>query len=136
MKVKVFPGGITPVRKHENDAGLDLALPADLIIGPRSRAFVNTCVAVELPQGTAGIIKSRSSLNKAGVQCEGGVIDEGYRGTIGLILYNHNDYPFKFRRGDRVAQLLVMPVMYTEVIKVSDLSETERGDGGFGSTGR
>ena len=136
MKVQVFPGGITPVRKHENDAGLDLALPADLIIGPRSRAFVNTCVAVELPQGTAGIIKSRSGLNKGGVQCEGGVIDEGYRGTIGLILYNHNDYPFKFRRGDRVAQLLVIPVMYTEVIKVSDLSETERGGGGFGSTGR
>lgn len=136
LKVKVFPGGVVPVRKHDNDAGLDLALPEDLIIAPRSRAFVNTRVAVQLPKSTTGIIKSRSSLNKAGIQCEGGVIDEGYRGSIGLIIYNHNDYPFKFRKGDRVAQLLVMPVLYTEVVEVSDLTETERGDGGFGSTGR
>ena len=131
----VLAGGFAPERQHRKDAGLDLRVPVKVRIEPHAHMFVDTGVCIELPKDTVGIIKSRSGLNKGGVQCEGGVIDENYRGPIGLILYNHTDNPVTFMPGQRVAQLLVLPCLYPSVKVIGKLSDSERGTNGFGSTG-
>ena len=135
VKVVLLKGGLKPERQHRKDAGLDLKIPVSVRVESHSHAFVDTGVCIELPKDTVGIIKSRSSLNKKGFQCEGGVIDENYRGSIGLILYNHTDNPVTFMPGQRVAQLLVLPCLYPTVKVIGKLSESERGTNGFGSTG-
>ena len=134
MKAMLDEGAFVPERKHPTDAGLDLKTPIDVFIRPKNRAFVDTGVHVELPANTVGMIKSRSGLNKNyGVQCEG-VIDENYRGSIGVVLYNHSDRPLKFNKGDRIGQLVILPCVYEDVELVDKLDDTDRGEGGFGST--
>lgn len=135
MKVMLDEGAFAPERKHPTDAGLDLKTPIDVFIRPKNRAFVDTGVHVELPANTVGMIKSRSGLNKNyGVQCEG-VIDENYRGSIGVVLYNHSDKHVTFNKGDRIGQLVILPCIYEDVELVDKLGNTDRGEGGFGSTG-
>jgi len=135
MKVMLNEGAFAPERKHPTDAGLDLKTPVDVFIHPKDRAFVDTGIHVELPANTVGMVKSRSGLNKNyGVQCEG-VIDENYRGAIGVVLYNHSDKPVTFNKGDRIGQLVILPCIYEDVELVDKLGNTDRGEGGFGSTG-
>lgn len=135
MKVMLNEDAFTPERKHPTDAGLDLKTPFDIVVAPHDRIFVDTGVHVELPANTVGMIKSRSGLNKNyGVQCEG-VIDENYRGSIGVVLYNHSKYNLTFKRGDRIAQFVILPCVYENVELVDKLGDTDRGEGGFGSTG-
>lgn len=135
MKVMLDEGAFAPERKHPTDAGLDLMTPFDIVITPNDKVFVDTGVHVELPANTVGMIKSRSGLNKNyGIQCEG-VIDENYRGSIGVVLYNHSKYNVAFKRGDRIGQLVILPCLYEDVELVDKLGDTDRGEGGFGSTG-
>lgn len=136
MKVKLDDGAFLPKRKHTADAGLDLKAPKGTLIGlmPNDMVCINTGVHIELPSGYVGLIKSRSGLNRDGIQCEG-VIDENYRGAIGITLYNQGEDLLIISPGDRIAQLLVVPCMYVDLEVVDELSDTDRGEEGFGSTG-
>lgn len=135
MKIKLDKGAYMPTRAHAADAGLDLYSPVYVIIPPRSSVTIDTGVHVELPHGTVGMVKSRSGLNMKGIQSEG-VIDVGYTGSIRLKLYNHSLQTHYVCKGDKVSQLVILPILTPELELVDELDETERGDGGFGSTGR
>lgn len=138
MKVKLDDGAFMPERAHFTDAGLDLFSPADYTIygyGGKS-VVIDTGVHVQLPHGTVGMLKSKSGLNvKHGLVSEG-VIDEGYTGAIKVKLYNQSGEDYHVRRGDKISQLVVMPVEYVDLELVDELDASDRGDGGFGSTGR
>lgn len=137
MKIKLDEHACVPERQHPQDAGLDLKSPknAYITIPAGKFVFVDTGVHVELPSGCVGMIKSRSGLNKNGIQVEG-VIDENYRGSIGLTLYNHSKYPIIIVPKERIAQLVIVECMYPDVEVVDELTETDRGENGFGSTGK
>lgn len=129
-----------PAYQRPGDAGLDLHAAADVTLAPGQRAVVGTGVAVAVPPGHVGLTAPRSGLAaKAGLSLANamGVIDSGYRGEIKLILVNLDPaQPIAIARGERVAQLLVVPVVTAEVVEVGELPDTERGAGGLGSTGR
>lgn len=134
MRIKLDKGAQAPVRMHPKDAGFDLKSPERVLIPAKSFMFIDTGVHIELPHGTVGMIKSRSGLNRKGIQCEG-VIDENYRGSIGVTLYNHSDRVYLVEYGERIAQLVIIPCLYETVETVDCLSDTDRGNNGFGSTG-
>jgi dUTP pyrophosphatase len=130
-----------PRRAREGDAGLDLLARCDVLLEPGGgRALVPTGVALELPAGCAGLVLPRSGLALAhGVTCLNapGLIDPGYRGEVGVILVNTDPTKrYEVRRGDRVAQLLVLSVEAATLVASGTLAESERGTGGFGHTGR
>lgn len=135
MKVKLDEFALMPERAHPTDAGLDLRSPCDVTVHAGGSAVIDTGVHTELPFGTVGLLKSRSGLNvRHGILSEG-VIDEGYTGSIRVKLYNHSGEDYEVRRGDKITQLVILPVVIPELEAVDELCETERGDGGFGSTG-
>lgn len=126
-----------PVRAHKTDAGLDLLSPIDVCIPAKSSACIDTGVCIELPQNTVGMVKSKSGLNvKHGIITLDGVIDVGYNGSIMVKLYNHSNVDYFVKRGDKISQLVIMPILTPELELVDELEETERGNNGFGSTGR
>lgn len=143
MKLKIKktrPDAIIPTRKKPGDSGLDLHAMIDNgyeWILPGERLRIMTGIAIELPEGHEAHVRSRSGLTSEGiVACGGlGTVDNGYRGEIGVTLFNHSFDRFRVRHGDRVAQLVICPVALPEVVEVEELSETERGADGFGSTG-
>ena len=139
MKIALDPGAYLPERAHPTDAGLDLRTPRDAYIPPRDSVVINTGVHIELPHGYYGKLESKSGLNvKWGIVSCGGVIDEGYTGAIAVKLYNMTDSHFIFESGDKICQLIVQPYAAPEIhlVALSDFDETERGDAGFGSTGK
>ena len=141
MKMKVFvdDGAERPVRGHAIDAGLDLKAPKDIYIPPKGAVVVDTGVHVQLPAGTVGMLKSKSGLNVRCSIVSEGVIDEGYTGSIVAKLYNHSKNPVNLFAGDKITQLVILPVIIPEieyVNTISDFDESERGANGFGSTGR
>lgn len=136
MKVMLDEGAYMPTRAHSTDAGLDLYSPVDVMIMPQASAVIDTRVHVELPPGSVGFLKSKSGLNvKHGILGEG-VIDAGYTGSIRVKLYNHGGDTYKIQRGDKITQLVILPVMLLNLEKVEMLEDTDRGANGFGSTGR
>ena len=141
LKIKMLDAGLsTPRYQHEGDAGLDLPSRIDLVLEPGERATVPTGVAVAIPRGYAGLVLIRSGIAaRHGIQCVNspGLIDSGYRGEISVIMLNTDRAePVAIRRGDRIAQLVLYRVEDAMLVKVEDLEETTRGEGGFGSTGR
>lgn len=137
MKIKLDPGAYMPERAHSTDAGLDLKCKEDTMMWPESSATFDTGVHIELPPGYYGKIESKSGLNvKYDIVSCGGTIDEGYTGSIVVKLYNFGHRDHLFKAGDKIAQLVIMPYIAPELELVSHLDETERGDSGFGSTGR
>ena len=149
MKILLDKGAKMPTRAHPWDAGLDLYAPYDVCV-PRNyvyvhcdaggfgieNAIIDTGVHVEIPEGYVGLIKSKSGLNvKHGLTAEG-VIDAHYTGSIVVKLYNHTDETYHFKAGDKIAQLVIVPCLLPRLELVDNLEETDRGDGGFGSTGR
>lgn len=129
-----------PCRATTFSAGLDLRAMANGVVFPGTSTLVDTGVIARLPPGHCGLICSRSGLalkHDIAVLNAPGIIDEDYRGKIGVILFNHGQTAFYFSAGDRIAQLLIMPVAYAGVRVVHDdeLGSTERGAGGFGHTG-
>nr|DAI33990.1 MAG TPA: dUTPase [Caudoviricetes sp.] len=136
MKIVLEPWAIMPTRAHEFDAGLDLYSADDVYIYPISSELFDTGVHIQLPKNTVGFLKSKSGLNvKYGITSEG-VIDVGYTGSIMVKLYNHSDKPYRVRKGDKISQLVILPCLLPELEVVDSLEDTERGTGGFGSTGR
>ena len=135
MKFQIDEGGIIPTRAHKDDAGVDLYLPKDIIIWPRSTLHVDLLVRVEIPRGYVGLLTSKSGLMKNKEIKTTGTIDAGYSGTIGVTIFNHSYGHAMFKRGDKITQLVVMPCITDEVEVVDQISSGERGENGFGSTG-
>lgn len=126
-----------PTRAHEFDAGLDLySADNDVYISPRNSELFDTGVHIQLPKNTVGFLKSKSGLNVNHSLTSEGVIDCGYTGSIVVKLYNHSDRSYRVRKGDKISQLVILPCLLPELEVVDSLEETERGTGGFGSTGR
>lgn len=138
IEVQIDDGGFEPLRAHESDAGLDLRTPIDFTIKAWSSYGVDTKVHVLLHDGTYGKICTKSGLNaKYGITTDG-TIDQGYTGPIKVILHNFSYKDKTFKRGDKIAQLVIHRIERPSVEVVNELSEknTDRGDKGFGSTGR
>jgi len=129
----------TPAHAHPGDGGVDLYARADTLLEPGGREMVPTGVAVAIPEGFAGLVTPRSGLavkHGVGIVNSPGLVDSGYRGELTILLVNHGDSPFKILRGDRIGQLVVVPVADQEFEIVDELPDSVRGEGGFGSTGR
>lgn len=137
MKVKLDDGAFLPERAHGTDAGMDIRSRCDRLIKAHTSSVFHTGVHVQLPHGTAGLLVSKSGLNvKHGITSTG-LIDEGYTGEIAVKLYNNSDADYVVRHGDKISQLVIFPVMYADVKQVQELEgNTERGENGFGSSGR
>lgn len=137
LQVKLFDNAFLPSRASEFSAGYDLRTPIDVSIKPWTRQLIKTNLAIKLPSGTYGRIAGRSGLSfKHSIDVGAGVIDEDYTGIVGVILCNNSSKHFFASRGDKIAQLIVEKIAKPDVVEVTQLPETERGDGGFGSTGQ
>lgn len=136
MKIKLDPGAKMPVRAHRWDAGLDLFAMDSKIVPARGSACFDTGVHIELPPMSVGFVKSKSGLNVKHDLTSEGVIDCGYTGSIVVKLYNHGDTDYEVKAGDKISQLVILPILLPELELSDEFAATERGDGGFGSTGR
>ena len=126
-----------PVRGHSLDAGLDLRTPVDVTIPAHGSARVDLGIHFEIPEGWFGKLESKSGLNVVSqVFCGGGVIDSGFTGSIQARLYNFGDEDYNFKAGDKFVQIVFLPISTPELIKVKEFDDYERGDSGYGSTGR
>jgi dUTP pyrophosphatase len=130
------PDAILPTRTHADDAGLDLYNLEDFSLEPGEGRAIKTGIALAIPKGFVGLVADRSSLGKRGLKTAGGVIDAGYRGEIHIVLWNISGAVFELKRGERLAQLLLIPVATPAVQEVTSLDETARGAKGFGSSGK
>lgn len=135
LKVKLDPGAQMPTRAHDTDAGLDLYAMYKRHVPAHGSMCFDTGVHIEIPAGYVGMVKSKSGLNvKFGITSEG-VIDAGYTGSIMVKLYNHSGCTVEIERGQKISQLVLLPIITPELEEVKSLEATERGNGGFGSTG-
>ncbi|SDY32178.1 dUTP pyrophosphatase [Amycolatopsis xylanica] len=136
---RVDPDVPLPAYARPGDAGADLVTTSDVVLDPGERVVVGTGIAIALPEGYAGFVHPRSGLAaRAGLSVVNtpGTIDSGYRGEIRVCLINHDPRePLKLTRGDRIAQLVVQRVEHAVFVEVAELGESERGAGGYGSTG-
>lgn len=141
IKVVLDEGSYMPERAHEDDAGYDIRTPKRVVVPPAHEqgagsVVIDTGVHIAIPKGHVGLLKSKSGLNvKHGLSGEG-VIDSGYTGSIQVKLYNHTAKPYVFQQGDKIIQLVIVPVVQDELKNVAALDNTERMMNGFGSTGR
>jgi dUTP pyrophosphatase len=137
---KLRDEAVLPSRAHEGDAGLDLHACEAAHIGPGERWSVGTGIAIEIPAGYAGLVLPRSGLaKKHGIALVNspGLIDAGYRGEVRVLLLNTDPAEiFRVEPGDRIAQLVIAPIVLAEPLETDALAESARGDGGFGSSGR
>ena len=132
-------GYALPEYKTEQSAGCDLVavLDAPVKLFPLDRVFINTKVSVALPDGYEAQVRGRSGLNKKhGIVVPTGTIDADYRGEIGVVVYNLSREAYTIQEGERIAQLVISPVIQADWQQVAHLDKTDRGDGGFGSTGK
>lgn len=136
MKIKLDKGAYMPTRAHEGDAGLDLYAMEDKVVPARGSAEFDTGVHVQLPQYTAGLIVSKSGLNFKHNILSDGLIDIPYRGSIKVKLYNQGDTDYEVKRGDKISQLVILDIQIPPLKVVDELDDTDRGERGFGSTGR
>lgn len=136
LKVKkLAPHAKLPLRAHPTDSGADLFALEKTIIPARSIVKVRTGIAVELPENTSGVIWGKSSVESKGIKTMAGLVDAPYRGELLVCMYNLNETDFTFEAGQKVAQLVVLPTLYPVFEESESLSDTTRGEGGFGSTG-
>ncbi len=135
---KIDPDAVLPSYAHPGDAGMDVRSVEALEIAPGGRHLVRTGLVMMLPPGYEAQVRPRSGLAlKSGVTVLNtpGTIDEGYRGEVGVILANFGATPFTVRKGDKIAQIVIAPCTRAEIVETEETDETERGAGGFGSTG-
>ena len=135
---KIHESAILPSYAHQGDAGMDLFSVDEVEIAAGDITLIHTGIIIELPPGTEAQVRPRSGLalkHSVTVLNTPGTIDEGYRGEVGVILINHGKSPFKVIKGMKIAQMVIKPVFYVEVEEVNELTQTSRGQGGFGSTG-
>lgn len=139
IRVKLDPGAKEPVRAHDADAGLDIFMPENTesrAVFPKGSITINTGVHVEIPEGYVGLLMSKSGLNVKNNLTGEGVIDAGYTGSIVVKLYNHGRERHTFHAGDKIIQLLIIKCETPDVEIVNAIGGMDRGDNGFGSTGR
>ena len=154
MKVVLDEGAILPTKAHDTDAGFDLYSPINTVVPPISvywnpdengmwnntpsigTAVIDTGVHVELPKGTCGLIVSKSGMNVNHGILSTGLIDEGYTGSIVVKLYNNTTKPYYISKGSKITQLVVLPVVNANLEVVDKLEDTDRGEKGFGSSGK
>jgi dUTP pyrophosphatase len=134
--LRLTPDATLPTRAHAHDAGLDLYALEDVLLEGGQGKAARTGVAFAIPEGYVGLIADRSSLGKKGLKTAGGVIDAGYRGEVQILLWNLTCESIQLKRGERIAQMLILPVATPAVTEVTTLDETARGSGGFGSSGK
>lgn len=126
-----------PSYAYKGDAGMDLYVPNNLIVKSGERKTIPLGISMEIPDGYVGLMFDKSSLShKYGLKTYGNVIDSGYRGEIHVGIMNSSDEDHEFKVGDKIIQMLIMPVFQVDVIEVDELSPSDRGDGKFGSSGR
>lgn len=136
MRIKLDNGAKMPTRAHETDAGLDIYARETKTIRAGSSEVFDTGVHIELPKMTVGLLLSKSGLNvNHGITSEG-VIDVGYTGSIRAKLYNNSEEDYTVNAGDKITQLVILPILTPELELVDSLEDTERGDNGFGSSGK
>jgi dUTP pyrophosphatase len=133
---KIHPEARLPVYQHPGDAGLDLFSAVDEILGAGELKAVPTGLQMAIPDGHVGLIWDKSGISLQGVHRLAGVVDAGYRGEVKVVMINLGKLPFAVKKGMKIAQMLIQPVVAAEVTETADLDDTSRGDGGFGSTGR
>ena len=138
MFKRLSDDAVVPTRAKLGDVGYDLCASAPKLIGAGKVALVKTDIAVELPANTEIQIRSRSGMGKKGIMVanQPGTIDTGYRGMCGVLLFNSTDEAYDVEKGDRIAQMLVTPKLPYVFVETQELSSTERGEGGYGHTGK
>ncbi len=132
---KLSDDAVLPHRAHTTDAGADLFASKETIIKANSSEKVSTGIAIELETGFAGLVWGKSSIESKGIKIMAGLIDADYRGEVLVCMYNLTDKDFIFKKGDKIAQLVITNVEYPIFSEVETINNTKRGDGGFGSTG-
>ena len=136
VKIKLDEGAIMPTRAHSLDAGYDLYSRDYAAICSKAGCKLDTGVHIQIPAGYVGFVKSKSGLHtKSGISAEG-VIDAGYTGSIHVMLRNHGPRAVEITKGQKIAQLVLLPIITPNLVAVEQLEETERGSNGFGSTGK
>lgn len=136
LRVVLDDGAKMPTRAHSSDAGFDLYARETAIVEAKDSCKFDTGVHIEIPEGYVGFLKSKSGLNvKHGITSEG-VIDAGYTGSIVVKLYNNSGYDYKVNAGDKISQLVLLPIVTPELEIADSLTNSDRGDNGFGSSGR
>jgi len=140
IKIKKLPGAEDlpdPHYAYESDAGLDVFVREEVVLAPGERAQVPTGLAIELPHGYVALVWDKSGIShKGGIKTLGGVIDAGYRGECAIGVVNLSKETYTFKRGDKVAQILIQKVEHPTIEFVDELGDAERGDRGFGSSGK
>jgi dUTP pyrophosphatase len=133
---KLHPDAKVPFRAYEHDAGLDLVTVETAALLPGQGRIFKTGLAFEIDPGFVGLIWDRSSMGKRGIKTLGGVVDSGYRGEVGVILWNLSSEVQEIKSGEKIAQILIQAVSTPATVEVQELSSTDRGAGGFGSSGK
>lgn len=141
MRIKIDEGCYAPTRAHATDSGLDVYSPIDITVRAKGSAIINTGIHVEIVSyddaiGSSGFIMPKSGLNIKNDILAFGVVDEGYSGAIVVKMYNLGDEDYHVRRGDKITQLIIVDVRYVDPEIVTEISSGDRGESGFGSTGR
>jgi dUTP pyrophosphatase len=138
LKIKILNNDAKiPTYAHVGDAGMDLFTSRDVLIQAGKIEKISTGIAIEIPDGYVGLIWDKSGLAmNAGLKTLGGVVDRGYRGEVIVGIVNVSDEDFVLKKGDKVAQMLIQKIENVEIEEVSELDDTSRGEGGFGSTGK
>ncbi|MAF24112.1 dUTP diphosphatase [bacterium] len=133
---KLSPDAVTPDYAYPGDAGLDLYCIEDHKLEPNTKHPFHIGISIEFPDGYVGLVKDKGGMGARAIHCTGGVIDAGYRGEYVVMLVNLGTEAYEFKKGDKIAQLVICPVARAEVEEVDELSESERGGGHHGSSGR
>ena len=137
LKVKkLVPFATLPSKAYSGDMGFDLYSSEDCQILPSGQIAVGTGIALEMPEGWGGVLKDRSSMASKKIYLSAGVIDNGYRGEVKAVLRNQSEKPFHIARGDKIAQMIPIPIVDWQILEEPDLQETKRNSGGFGSSGK
>jgi len=136
IRIAIDEGAKKPTRAHDNDAGLDLYAAEDKVIFANSFDTVETGIHIEIPEGYVGLLTSKSGLMRYnGVTCRG-TIDPGYTGSVKAIIFNHGGQMVQVKAGEKITQMVIVPCITPSLEVVDELPETERGNNGFGSTGK
>lgn len=134
---KIHADSKLPNYSHPGDAGFDLYAYGDFVIKPGERMSIPTGIKMAIPEGYVGLVWDKSGLAfRNGLKSMGGVVDAGYRGEVQICLVNLTPEDYAINKGDKVAQMLIQPVETMDIEEVGELSDTSRGEGGFGSTGK
>ena len=136
MKIVLDENAYMPTKAHFDDAGFDLYSPLSVVIPKRGYKVIDTGVHIQIPSGMVGFLKSKSGLNVNHSILSEGVIDSGYTGSIIVKLYNHSDTDYTVEKGNKITQIVFLPIPSITLKQVESIEDSDRGDNGFGSSGK